>query len=734
MPATFMASGDEPGENARYTFTFNAKSGGYTPGVDDIVVTLHEDFQIPSTIHESTVVIQTTVDGESSVTNPASVVIDGEDFILELGDLNGPVRTIAGANNVPVSVGSGNGRIEAGEEVIVIIRSSAGVANPTEAKAYGDLAAQGDEIAEKFTVVTKLSLGEDDGGRGDVISATGKGFKNGTTMTVLHLPNNDLEAATLRQATALCSATVSTADVGACEFTITSPLFEGGDNYIAAFDGKTLFAGPKTFVLKPSVSVNPGGGSPGESILVQLNDFDPGQSVSAVRIANRYLCYMSGSPNILAGLGVECSAIDIDNDGAADGYQNWTPGTGGTSSPGGELNFRLVVPNNAPQGIQVLGVDAGGEETVNIVIGGPSVTSTPSTVLPNQRISLVATGFTAGTSIDSITIAGSPIPAANINGNQPVNVDNGGNWSASVDLPMNNSTIAAGDHAIRATDSEGRTGQVTVTIPERTVTITPDTGRVGTIAVVRGTGFPSKNDEGRSFNVEVVYETGTGGSSTVSSVPDASGRFEVQLRVPTTAAIPSTNTVRVSFNVSGDQPVVTNVTHNVPEGVITLSQTSGGPGSTVTISGEGFKSFVPVRSVSIASLDISPAPHPSTDVNGMLEFDVLIPGLEVGIQTIEVRIGQTTASTGFTVTESGINPGDIKPVAEAVEPLGDALDVIWHFNNDTKEWTFYDGMEGGTLSHTITGETYLILVKSNVEAILNRDTRSLTCVGGNCWN
>ena len=54
---------------------------------------------------------------------------------------------------------------------------------------------------------------------------------------------------------------------------------------------------------------------------------------------------------------------------------------------------------------------------------------------------------------------------------------------------------------------------------------------------------------------------------------------------------------------------------------------------------------------------------------------------------------------------------------------------IWHFNNDTKAWSFYDGMEGSDLSHLITGETYLLQVKSTVEVILNNDTRNLTCVG-----
>ena len=166
------------------------------------------------------------------------------------------------------------------------------------------------------------------------------------------------------------------------------------------------------------------------------------------------------------------------------------------------------------------------------------------------------------------------------------------------------------------------------------------------------------------------------------------------------------------------------------------SETSGGPGSTITVSGEGFKSFVPISLVKIGTLDVTPSPKPSTDGNGMMMFDITIPGLDVGIQTIEVNVGRTTSSVGFTVTESGVNPGDIKPVVEAIEPLGDNLVSVWNFNNDTKVWAFYDPTlaEGNTLTHMISGETYLIRIKNTTEVILNRDTRNLTCVGGNCWN
>ena len=43
----------------------------------------------------------------------------------------------------------------------------------------------------------------------------------------------------------------------------------------------------------------------------------------------------------------------------------------------------------------------------------------------------------------------------------------------------------------------------------------------------------------------------------------------------------------------------------------------------------------------------------------MMSFDITIPGLDNGIQTIEVEVGGTTASMGFTVTPSGVSAGNI---------------------------------------------------------------------------
>jgi len=466
------------------------------------------------------------------------------------------------------------------------------------------------------------------------------------------------------------------------------------------------------FLLEPSLSATPEGGTPGETMLVQLSDFSS-NDVTRIRLARQDICNDSSS---------RAAGVPVCNQTTAN-------------------SFQVTIPDWAAEGSVDFRVDVGEENASTVLdISGPVVNSTPSEVIANQRISLSGDGFNDGAYIMEVTIGGEVISPARINSGQRVTVDNGGGWSASVNLPLTDATTSEGVRQLRVTDSMGRVGVKALTVQSRMVTITPDTGRVGTLAVVRGEGFPSRNDEGSSFNVEIVYDAGEG-ETTVSAQPNAGGAFEAEIRIPTTADIPSTNTVKVTFNTRpgagvNPSPVITTVTHSVPEGAISLSETSGAAGSMINISGEGFKAFVPVQEVHVGSIEVTPTPTPATDANGMLNFDILIPGLENGIQTVEVKVSGTTASAGFTVTPSGVASGGIVNVVLGLEPLGDNIVSVWNFNNDTKVWSFYDPTlaEGNTLTHLITGEPYFIRIKSNAQVILNNKTRSLTCVGGNCWN
>ena len=742
----------DPGDNELYTLDFDINSD-FNGGLYALTLKF-EGFGMPSSISTSSIAIEAqdsretraangdiTIqpadppvldEGDAKYTfNPATVTVDGKEIIMTIPD-------VAPEDGITKKSFSMNSKFK------VLIYQSAGITNPTEANTYGGPKGTADEDREIFadfgdSGVAKVYFSEmmvpriveidpEDGGLGETVTVTGKGFKDGTTLTVFldRNRNGNLELGEDELCVAL---NIGKDDIGTCEFEVTHPTFVGGPaedqtNYINAVDGRNGYVNKMDddefdlpmYELGASINATPKGGSPGEIILIQLLDFPKNRAVTDVKIANRSL--------------------------DSDAYSATTDSTGA-------VNFPITIPNWVKAGTQQLKVYAGGENgSQNINLVGPQINATPKTVLANQRISLVGTGFSPGAVIandtDSlaestdpvVTIGGKEIVGTRINDSDPVRVDNGGNWSASVDLPLAEATTAEGERALRITDSRGRSGVVIVNIPGREVTVTPENGRVGTLAVIRGSGFPSKNDEGSSFNVQIVYDASNGNTTTVSATPDASGRFEVQLRIPTTAAIPSSNSIKVSFRDEGGVDVVTTVAHDVPEGIITLSETSGGPGSEITVNGEGFKSFVPISLVKIGTLDVTPAPKPATDGNGMMDFGITIPGLDVGIQTIEVHVGRTTASTGFTVTESGVNPGDIKEVAVGLEPLGDNFVSVWHFNNDTKMWSFYTPAleEGNSLTHLITGETYLIRVKSTVEVILNNDTRNLTCVGGNCWN
>ena len=783
---SFVQSSNDPGDSANYTVRFQFAEGvTVNTRQNDLIIEFHEDYGFPASMRTTSVAITTTgapyptAGGTMTYTRtftPEDVTVDGEKVLISLGDMDEQDDRF-------------DYEVQGGEVVTVHFRQSAGITNPTEFGGYnlvgiefGSVEIEYDEDVDPATpedfetnIVRKISLSDGDGGLGDVITATGKGFKNGTTLTVyrdlletvywdndddsetemvglkpkdkalylaaiaddsergntgpwfpgddviingnLQAPSGELE---LGEDVLCVVASIGSDDVGRCEFTVTHPTFSGGLNYVNAVDGRDGYdISPADFLLKASITASPAGGSPGETIVIQVVDFPKGRPLTDVEISRQSL---------------ECG------------------GCGGSADTTGADNFQIVIPNWVKAGSQELRVTStlpNGDKvraSTNIDLLGPQINVTPGTVLANQRISLVGTGFspgavianesdtTPGSVLPELSIGGRVIHGTRINDSDPVRVDNGGNWSASVDLPLAEATTADGERVIRVSDSRGRTGGVIVNIPSREVTVTPDQGRVGTIAVVRGTGFPSKNDEGSSFNVQIVYDASNGNTTTVSAEPDASGRFETQLRIPTTAAIPSSNSIKVSFRDSDQVVVVTTVAHEVPEGIITLSNTSGGPGSAVTVSGEGFKSFVPISLVKVGTLDVTPAPKPSTDGNGMMSFDILIPGLDVGIQTIEVSVGRTTSSTGFTVTESGVNPGDIKEVAPSLEDLGDNFVNIWNFNNDTKAWSFYDAQDGSDLTHLITGETYLLQIKATVEVILNGNTRNLTCVGGNCWN
>ncbi len=759
MDNTLALSGVNPGSNTAQTVRFIAPAD-LVSGIGEITIEL-EDFGFPG----STIPTAVGVSSDARYNNDNDQRVDATENTADLtavaryntdgslanesgytGGLIAPSDISISGEELTVTVPDMNPEndrgddIMAGDLVTVLIRQGAGVSNPSEGGAYPakiTTSANTPELTtNEVTVPRRVVLSEEDGGRGTSVTATGEGFKNGTSLGFF-LDKAPLNGRRDPGEVTLCDvAQVGSDDTGSCTFTVNNPPFGVGDNFVGAVDGRGQGANKSAthnddkqkFELTPTISASPASGNPGDSILVQMYDFPAGSPVTLVDLARQVATHGATTPNKVV----------------------WGATTTGSD---GSANFRMTVPNWAPQGVLDLQVTAGGKkDNITITIGGPVVKSTPSTVLANQRINLVGTGFTPNSRVccgaiegnetvtPLMTIGGETIPVGRINDGDDVRVDSGGNWSASIDLPLTQVTSDEGVREIVVRDSRGRTGDVDVTIPTRTVTIDPPTGRGGTVAVVRGENFPSKNDSGDSFNVEITY-TSSAGDLRVSTTPDASGRFEADITIPRLATIPSTNTVRVVYEYGeNDIPVTTTVTHQVPEGDLSLSQSSGPPGTVVTVRGQGFRSSTPVTGVEIGDIEIPLSPAPYTTRTGGLDFDIRIPDLDTGVQTIEVSIsGGTTASIGFTVT-AGDAVGAETPAAVAVASMGENFLRAFYFNNTTKSWSFYDpeveqdADADSALVNFIAGASYWVLIGADQEVILNRKTRNLTCVDGNCWN
>ena len=169
---------------------------------------------------------------------------------------------------------------------------------------------------------------------------------------------------------------------------------------------------------------------------------------------------------------------------------------------------------------------------------------------------------------------------------------------------------------------------------------------------------------------------------------------------------------------------------------VEVSPDHGPPGTTINVTGRGFRPFTPVNRVQMGALDVTPSPAPHTDRNGMVEFEVLVPQSEVGLESIAVQAGGIYVLADFQVGRALVETGPLTPIQELYTRLGDNLEVSSHFGNETKVWTFYAPLiaEESDLEFLIPGEGYYVQVRESAEVILNGKTRYLSCQEGNCWN
>lgn len=768
--ATVKADNRQPAAASSYVVAFTTDRELLPDQTDPIIFTLHEDIGVPRVGQLNPQEIRIAATQVASVDDTAlgsgsapaqAVVLDGQD--------NPRKPTVISVFPGDMSPADGTQKIAAGARVTVTFSVRAGLSNPAEggrfswtvqndrdadpvAAAHPDaLVRQAfgetnepettDDLVTGLLVDLQVILSSDTAGRGAEIVAIGRGFKNDTTLTFWR--DGNFNGVRDGGENALCVTQVGGDDIGACTFTVVSPPFVPGPgdcaisdgrpdagvncNLVNAVDGRGQSS---TIVLEGDSAADAAAAqvleldglvraefSSGQRILIHLADYPPG-SLAAVEIA--------GQP------------VDFPDESVGEG---------------GVLTFSVATPPGLREGRQDLRVAVTRQDNgeiyaarATIIVGGPIVRATPRAVLPNQRIHLVGNDFSIAAAngepvtIAAITIGGRAIDAQRIHGStqgsaNAIAVDSGGNWSASLDLPVNPATTTPGELEIEVRDSRGRAGTVTVTVAPRELTLTPIWGRAGSLVTVEGRHFPSRNDQGSGVNLRVIYDAGSSQTRT-SAQTNTDGYFKAELRVPRNAAAPSTNQVRVEFRDDEGALVATVAAHDVPGAALTLSPAAGPPGTMITASAQGFRGFMPVQSVTVGNIEVTPAPRPATDAAGRVNLQILIPGLGLGQQNVELQINDITVSRNFTVTAAGVTGGAVTPADAALINLGNRFLRAFHFNNDTKTWTFYDPAAGdaNTLENFIAGESYWLLVSETAAVVLKGKTRRLTCAAGNCWN
>ena len=775
---------NKPNKNDEVIIEFNAPGGGIAPG-SFITIVMHEDFQVPEDIS----VADVTIDGNVQAldTNnalrrvadaaPASVTVDDDQIYKPLDNdsadwlIQIEVGDMAAGDAFPGLQG-----IAEGARVTVTIAKVAGIRAPSEAEpdegnpgdGYAvslsleeepDPTIEGHIIDTYYQTTDRLvTLSSQDGGRGDEIVATAKGWP-GETIDFWR----DANADNVRQSSEkmLCSQVELTDNVAECTFVLDSTFAAGhGDpsaavsnpsncngsddpsalnigncNVINAVDSEGQVAkidGEDDVIeLEASVSLSPAEGNPGDSITVQIRDFPNGNAaVTEIEIA--------GAP------------LD-----ACGGNRTFSCGT--NLNERGDADVDIEIPNVDP-GTRLLTVHVGDEnEDTNIVIGGGSIIATPTTVIPNQDVTLVGSGFGTGggVRITNITLGSDTIlnwpDGQNQNevseANNPnkfdledLRVDSGGSWSLSVYVPVTQDTADAGsdgsNRTLTVTDSEGRSGTTTLTFAQRSVTVSPEESRRGSTISLSGENFPGLNKDGLdNLDVEVFYD----GVSEESVEPDVNGRWQTTIEVPRDATIPSTNVIRVQFGAGFTE--IDTYRHRVPRAAVTISPASGPEGSMVSLEGSGFGRFESLDELTVGGNDVTVSPNPSTDRNGDASFTFQIPGLDAGTQNVVVDFDGVTASVAFAVAEaSGVVGAITSDVEVALEPLLTAgtLDRVFYFNNESKEWQWHivdpDFASTNNLDDVVSGAPLWVLVTEDTSATLNGRVVNFTCAGDDCWN
>jgi hypothetical protein len=425
------------------------------------------------------------------------------------------------------------------------------------------------EASAPFTLVAPaITLTPPSGVPGKIVTVTGTGFNATLNITVWFDTDGD---GTVNPAEPSITA-MTNATGGFLVPVLTVPAVAAGTYFIRADTTVPPPAPPalasKTFTVPaPTIMLTPPSGGPGTNVTVVGTGFTPG-------LTGRVW-------------------FDTDGDGLFDTGEP-TVTTPPVNASGGFSAPMLTVPAVAagayfiradvPVGMPV-------EASAPFTLVTTAITLTPTSGIAGTPVTVVGTGFTPGstgrvwfdTDGDGLFDTGEPTVT-------PPAVNATGGFSAPV---LTVPAVAAGAYFIRADVPEGLPVEASApfTLVTTAITLTPTSGGIGTTVTVAGVGF-TVGAIGRVWfdsDGDTIFDVGEPEASVPAiGVP---GNFSASLIVPT--VVPGAYFIRADVPAGG--PVEASATFTRLAPAITLTPTTGAPGTLVTVAGVGFNATTPGR-------------------------------------------------------------------------------------------------------------------------------------------
>ena len=660
-----------------------------------------------------------------------------------------------------------------GQQLVMVIQESAGIKNPSEQGTHSvafSILGPSDDANERdtgctrntappaldanscdggdfYTVIgvtntlAKISLSDEDNKRGYELTVTGSGFNNGTTAEVYvnhytesqaaKLDNGAMEAALCQEiiddGSKVGEALVGSDDKVSVTFEVTVPIFgvgfDGaeGRNYICMKDGENRQSNTdvERFDLESSIRVVPTEVSAGDTVTVYAQDFPANLGFGNVKLAGTTITGASGR---------------------------------GTTADG-SATATFTMPGNFSGTVRVDATWGTIEKDTKITAGGAGLSLSKTEVLPLESITIRGNDFSTAScttptgattrvnEIKSITIDGANMELEDGDRIADVNKSNAGQFvfTAIIAEAGDATPITPGKHTIKVVDCNDYTGSASFTVAKPTLTVSPDVAGPRDTVQISGTNWPVDNDKS-DINVRDVDITIDFGSDedTEDAEPDVNGSFSISYRVDKDVTIPSTVQVRANYNL-GD--IIEIGSFSVPSATLKVAPASAAPGDTVTLSASGLAPFESEIAIKVGGTLVSVPTGTFVDRDGNLSLEAIVPGLDAGLYTVQVDVGDSddaTVTIGELTVLTDVQIGVASALPGALDDLGDNLVRVFYFNNVDKSWSFYDPRdefaELNTLTELVAGQSYWILVDEDQKPTLNGKVRDFTCVGGECWN